>query len=97
MERLSDLLPHAARQLGLEDQLRRARAVAAWDALVAEHLPAAAGACRLVGFEDGLVVVEADQPIVAQELRLRSAQLLAALAAASGRPATRLRVGVRHV
>ncbi len=41
--RVGDLLPEAARALGLEEQLRWARAVAAWDAVVAERVPAAAG------------------------------------------------------
>ena len=45
--RVGDLLPDAARQLGLEDELRLARAIATWDAIVAERVPPAAGACRL--------------------------------------------------
>ncbi len=48
MERIGDLIPDAARRLGLEDELRLARAVATWDALVAERVPPAAGACRLL-------------------------------------------------
>ena len=45
-DRIGDLLPEAARRLGLEDELRLARAIATWDAIVAERVPPAAGACR---------------------------------------------------
>ena len=83
-DRVGDLLPEAARRLGLEDQLALARAMATWDALVAERVPPAAGACRLVALEPGTLVVEADEPIVASELRLRATELLAAFAAAPG-------------
>jgi predicted nucleic acid-binding Zn ribbon protein len=82
--RIGDLLPDAARQLGLEDELRLARAIATWDALVAERVPPAAGACRLVRLEAEAVVVAADEPIVAAELRMRAVELLDAFAAAPG-------------
>jgi Dna[CI] antecedent, DciA len=84
MERIGELIPEAARRLGLEDELRLARAGATWDALVAERVPPAVGACRLVKADGGLLVVEADAPIVGQELRLRSPELLAAFRAAPG-------------
>lgn len=83
-DRLSDLLPEAARRLGLEDQLRLARAITTWDALIAERVPPAAGACRLVALEPDTLVVEADEPIVAAELRMRATELLAAFADAPG-------------
>ena len=47
MVRLGDLIPDAARALGLEDELRLSRAIATFEALVAERVPAAAG--RLPG------------------------------------------------
>jgi predicted nucleic acid-binding Zn ribbon protein len=98
MERIGELIPEAARRLGLEDELRLARAGATWDALVAERVPPAAGACRLVRAEGGLLLVEADAPIVGQELRLRSPELLAAFRAAPGGFLAReLRVVVRRV
>jgi hypothetical protein len=98
MERIGDLLPAAARELGLEDALRLGRATSTWDALVAERVPAATGACRLIGFEDGALLVEADHPIVGQELRLRTTELLAAFRTAPGGfPASGLRVKVRRV
>lgn len=83
-DRVGDLLPEAARRLGLEDQLRLARAIATWDALVAERVPPAVGACRLVGLERDTVVVETDEPIVAAELRMRAIELLAAFNNAPG-------------
>ena len=83
-DRLGDLLPEAARRLGLEDQLRLARATATWDALVAERVPPAVGACRLVAIEADAIVVAADEPIVAAELRMRATELLGAFAAAPG-------------
>lgn len=98
MERIGDLLPAAARELGLEAELRLARATSTWDALVAERVPAATGSCRLVGIEGRDLLVEADLPIVAQELRLRSSELLGAFGTApGGSPAAGLRVRVRRV
>ena len=55
MERIGELIPEAARRLGLADELRLARAGATWDALVAERVPPAVGACRLVRAEGGLM------------------------------------------
>ena len=83
-DRLSDLLPEAARRLGLEEELRLARAIATWDALVAERVPPAVGSCRLVRLEPDALVVAADEPIVAAELRMRAIELLAAFATAPG-------------
>lgn len=82
--RVGDLLPDAARALGLEDELRLARAITTWDALVAERVPPAVGACRLVALEPDAVVVAVGEPIVAAELRMRALELLAAFAAAPG-------------
>ena len=83
-DRIGDLLPEAARRLGLETQLRLARATATWDALVAERVPPAVGACRLVRLEADALVVAVDEPIVAAELRMRALELLEAFAAAPG-------------
>ena len=93
--RIGELLPEAARELGLERELRLARATTTWDALVAERVPPAVGSCRLVAVEDARLVVEADEPIVASELRLRAMELLAAFSAAPGGSlATELRIVV---
>ncbi len=97
MERLSDLLPAAARQLGLDDQLEQARAAAAWLEIVAERMPEAAGACRLIDLRSGVATIETEEPIVAQEIRLRSLELLAALRVAARMPVRQIRVTTRHV
>ena len=55
MVRIGDLLPDAARGLGLEDELRLSRAMATFEPLVAERVPAAAGACRVLRI-DGFAV-----------------------------------------
>ena len=97
MRRIGDLIPDAARALGLEDELRLARAMTTFEAIVAERVPAAVGSCRVVGIEGFSIDVEADAPIVAQELRLRSGELLAAFATAPGGIGIRdLRVRVRR-
>ena len=97
MTRIGELMPAAARALGLEDELRLSRAIATFEAIVAERVPAAAGACRVVGIVGFAIDVEADAPIVAQELRLRSGELLTAFAAAPGGIGIReLRVHVRR-
>jgi hypothetical protein len=96
MTRLGDLLPDAARGLGLEDELRLSRAMATFEAIVAERVPPAAGACRVIRLDGFALIVEADAPIVAQELRLRASELLAAFAASpAGIGARELRVHVR--
>jgi predicted nucleic acid-binding Zn ribbon protein len=97
MERLGDLLPAAARGLGLEEQLELSAAMQAWDLIVSEHVPQAAGSCRLTAFSRGVATVSADQPIVAQELRLRSAEVTAALRSAMRTPVRELHIVVRNV
>ena len=97
MVRIGDLMPATARALGLEDELRLSRAIATLEAIVAERVPAAAGSCRVIQLEGFALDVEADAPIVAQELRLRSPELLAAFAASPGGVGVReLRVRVRR-
>lgn len=83
-DRIGDLLPEAARRLGLETELRLARAITTWDALVAERVPPAVGACRLVRLEPDAIVVAVDEPIVAAELRMQALELLEAFSAAPG-------------
>ena len=97
MERIGTLIPEAARRLGLEEELRLARAITTWSALVAERVPAASGACRLMRVDGFALLVEVEAPIVAQELRMRSPELLEAFAAApGGQRATELRIRVRR-
>lgn len=96
--RVGDLLPEAARALGLEEPLRQARLAAAWDAIVGARVPEAAGGSRVARLDpDGTLVVEAAAPMIGQEVRLRSDELLEALARApGGARAERLRVVVVH-
>ena len=82
MSRIGDLIPEAASRLGLGEELRRGRAVATFDAIVAELAPAAHGACRAIRVDGATLVVEADAPIVAQELRLHALDLRDAFRAA---------------
>ncbi len=97
MRRIGELIPDAARALGLEDELRLARAIATFEAIVAERVPAAAGACRVIRLVGFAIDVEADEPIVAQELRLRAPELLAAFTTAPGGVGIReMRVHVRR-
>ncbi|MEO5964495.1 MAG: DciA family protein [Candidatus Limnocylindrales bacterium] len=82
--RVGDLLPDAARALGLEDELRLARAISTWDAIVAERVPPAVGACWLVALEPDTLVIAVAEPIVAAELRMRAMELLGAFSVAPG-------------
>jgi len=84
MRRVGDLLPEAARSLGLEEELRLARAAAAFDALLGERVPVATGAARLLRASPGALIVEVDHPVVGQEVRLRTDELLDAFAAMPG-------------
>jgi hypothetical protein len=98
MRRIGELLPAAAAALGIEGELRRARAAATWERVVAERVPAATGSTQLIEWRegDGLLMVAATQPIVAQEVRLRSDELLEAFGRAMGaRNPGRLQVVVR--
>ncbi len=78
MRRLADLLPETAAALGLQEELRLSRAMASWDRLVAELVPAAVGATHLLAIQPTTLVVSAAAPIVAQELRLQASELLRA-------------------
>ena len=97
MSRIGTLIPDAAAHLGLADELRRARLLATFDAIVAERAPAAHGACRALRVDGETLVVEADAPIVGQELLLRGDDLAAAFRRApGGAPVRQLRVAVRR-
>ena len=84
MRRVGDLIPDVAAALGLEEQLRLSRAMASWERLVEELVPAAVGATQLLAIQPTTLVVSAALPIVAQELRLRAGELLAAFERAPG-------------
>jgi hypothetical protein len=97
MEKIGDLLPRTAREYGLEEELELANLASAWLRIVAERIPAATGSCRLTGLSQGVVTIEADEPIVAQEIRLRSPELTTALRSATAGPIRQLRISLRHV
>ncbi len=97
MVRIGTLIPDAARELGLEDELRRSRAMTTFDQLIAERVPAVVGACRVIRVDGETAVVEADAPIVAQELRLRAPELERAFAATpAGAGIREVRITVRR-
>jgi hypothetical protein len=97
MARIGQLMPEAAARLGLADELRRARLLSTFDAIVAERAPAAHGACRALRVEGETLVVEADAPIVGQELLLHGDELATAFRTAPGGAQVRqLRVTVRR-
>jgi hypothetical protein len=97
MSRIGDLMPTAAARLGLEGELRKARFVATFDAVVAELAPAAHGACRALKVDGETLIVEADAPIVGQEILLHADELAAAFRRAPGGASVRqVRVTVRR-
>ncbi len=84
LHRLGDLLPGIATQLGLDEELRSARAMSSWTRIVEELVPAASGASRLLEIRPPGLYVAADDAATGQELRLRSPELLDAFASAPG-------------
>jgi hypothetical protein len=76
--RVGDVLPRIAAEVGIEDELRFARRMAAWERIVEEHLPAARGASKLLAVQPPALVVSATDNVIAQELRLRQLELLTA-------------------
>ena len=90
-------MPGAAAHLGLEDELRRARFLATFDAIVAELAPAAHGACRALRVEGETLIVEADAPIVGQEVLLHADELTTAFRRApGGAPVRQVRVTIKR-
>jgi len=81
--RVGELLPAIAQQLGFEEELRAARAMASWQRLVEEQVPASSGS-RLLELRPPALLVSAEDAATGQELRLRSAELLEAFASAPG-------------
>jgi hypothetical protein len=96
VSRIGELLPEAARELGITEQLRWALAGAAWEGVVGERVPGAAGGSRPVRVEGhGTLVVEAASASVGQELRIRAEELLEAFGERpDGIRAERLRIVV---
>jgi Dna[CI] antecedent, DciA len=80
MRRVGDMLGPIASELGIEEELRLARRMSAWERLVEELLPAASGSSHLLAVQPPALVVSATDNVIAQELRLRQAELLASFA-----------------
>lgn len=96
MRRLADVLPEVAASLGIEDELRRARQLAAWQRLVAELVPGGRAESALLAVQPPALVVSAASAAQAQELRLRQRELLDAFARSpDGERLLELRVVVR--
>jgi predicted nucleic acid-binding Zn ribbon protein len=96
MKRVGDVLPDVAAQLGIDRELKSGRQMAAWQRIVAERVPAAAGSSTLLSVQPPALVVSAPSPILAQELRLRQAELLEAFAhSPEGQRMIELRVVIR--
>jgi hypothetical protein len=96
MKRVGDVLPGVAADLGIDRELRLARQMATWQRIVEERVPRASGATSLLSLQPPALVVSATSPIVAQELRLRQAELLDAFAQApDGQKLIELRVTIR--
>ena len=97
MRRVGDVLPGVASELGIDRELKLARQMAAWQRIVAERVPAAAGSSVLLSVQPPALVVSAASPIVAQELRLRQSELLDAFGQApEGLRLLELRVVIRR-
>jgi Dna[CI] antecedent, DciA len=96
MRRLSDLLPALASHLGIDAELHAASQARTWELLVAELVPHAAGACRLLETRPPLLIVSAPDAATAQELRLHASTLIDAFSGtSSGERLDELRVVVR--
>jgi hypothetical protein len=82
--------------MGLSEELTLARLMATWNVVVAEHLPGASGGSRVAALDGRTLVIEADHPLIGQEIRLREPDLVSALRATPGRPVVdrlRIRIG----
>ncbi len=87
-----DVLRRTAKSLGLEPAVRLVDAREAWESIVGSSL---AKASRVVSFRGGVLVVSAEHPLVAQEIRMRRGEILAALGRHAGTPPVRLQVIIR--
>jgi hypothetical protein len=95
-KRVGEVLPDVAAKLGIENELRFARQVSAWQRIIAERVPAATGSSSLLAVQPPTLVVSATSPIVAQEIRLRQVDLLDAFGRApEGQKMIEMRVVVR--
>jgi len=75
-QRLSALIPEAARALGFQEELELSQRARAFHELLMQIAPHLAPHCRLTArSEGGRLVIEVDDHATAQELHLRSAEI----------------------
>lgn len=75
-QRLSALIPEAARALGFQEELELSQRARAFHELLIQIAPHLAPHCRLTArSESGRLVIEVDDHATAQELHLRSAEI----------------------
>lgn len=78
-QKLSTLIPEAARALGFQEELALSLHAHVFHELLMQIAPHLAPHCRLTaGSEGGRLVVEVDDRSTAQELHLRSAEIASA-------------------
>lgn len=83
MRPLAETLRETLRSLGIGGAVARAGAVSAWPAVAAQVLGADGARTRALRVEGDTIVVAVASPILAQELRLRAADVVALLARAA--------------
>lgn len=80
MRSLAESLKATFALLGIRRDVARASAVAAWREVAREAIGVDAERTRALRVEAGTIVVAVPSPVLAQELRLRTGELVAALA-----------------
>lgn len=81
MRPIGEAVRAALRALGIARGVARAAAVSAWSAAASDAVgDEAAGRTRALRVDGDAIVVAVSSPVVAQELRLRSGELVEALA-----------------
>lgn len=83
MRTLEEALRRTLDRLGIRDEVARAEAVRAWPRVASVVLGDAASRTRALRVDGDTLVVSVASPVLAQELRLRAADLVSALAAAA--------------
>jgi hypothetical protein len=78
-QKLSTLIPEAARALGFQEELELSQRARVFHELLMQIAPHLAPHCRLAaGSEGGRLAIEVDDRATAQELHLRSAEIASA-------------------
>lgn len=87
-----EILRRKAGTLGLEPAYHLVEIREAWTGIVGSDL---ARASRVLSLRGGVLVVAAEHPLVAQEIRMRRGKILSALGSRLGVPPKRLQVVIR--